>query len=171
MQSTQRHYPDWKAPSEDGATIIWPQPAQLLSDTLENQKRLSSADNVLLQNIPLPELRRRMRAFIGHEQQQPLIATGHQSELYHAGVWAKNALINAAAAKLGGQAYHIAVDSDAPKHLTVRWPGETIPITDDPAIASAAWVSLLAPATPAHLDEISTKLRAAASGWSFEPIL
>jgi hypothetical protein len=171
MQSTQRHYPDWKAPSEDGATIIWPQPAQLLSDTLENQKRLSSADNVLLQNIPLPELRRRMRAFIGHEQQEPLIATGHQSELYHAGVWAKNALINAAAAKLGGQAYHIAVDSDAPKHLTVRWPGETIPITDDPAIASAGWVSLLAPPTPAHLDEISTKLRAAASGWSFEPIL
>jgi hypothetical protein len=173
MEATApKHYPDWKAPSEDGSVVIWPQPQQLLRDTIENRNRLSSAHSVRIQNLPLPQLRRRMRSFIGlDDDATPLIAMGHQTELSHVGVWAKNALINAAAAKLAGQAYHIAVDTDAPKHLALRWPGDSIPITDDSAITSAAWTGLLAPPTPAHLDEISVKLRTAASQWSFTPVL
>ena len=34
----------------------------------------------------------------------------------------KNALIDAVATKLVGQALHFAVDTDAPKHLALRWP-------------------------------------------------
>jgi hypothetical protein len=44
-------------------------------------------------------------------------------------VWVKDALINSIATKLNGAAYHVAVDTDAPKHLHLRWPGESIPIT------------------------------------------
>src|SRR5262245_22658775 len=130
MQGLDRYYPPWQAPSEDGKPVIWPEPQVLLKQTLENQKRLSSAYSVRLQHVPLPQVRRHMRASLGHDIAQPLIATGHQSELHHPGVWAKNALMHAAAQKLNGQAFHLVVDTDAPKHLHLRWPGESIPITD-----------------------------------------
>lgn len=170
--TTSRHYPDWKAPSEDGKPLIWPDPADLLAETLNNQKRLNSAYSVRLQRVPLPQLRRKMREFVGHDLAQPLIATGHQTELYHPGVWAKHALTNALATRLGGQAFHIAVDTDAPKHLLVRWPGESVAITDD-AAGAAAWAGMLAPPSPSHLDDIAARLREAASqsGWGFEPLL
>src|SRR5262245_40153167 len=109
-------YPDWKAPAEDGKVIIWPPPADLLPQTLENQARLARTDT-RVQGVPLNEIRRSMRQFVGHDDAAPLLASGHQTELYHPGVWAKDALIGAAAGRLGGQAYHVAVDTDAPKHL------------------------------------------------------
>src|SRR4051794_28898033 len=113
-----RRYADWKAPADDGQTLIWPEPAQLLADTRENARRLSDATEVRIQHLPLSELRRAARHFIGHTTDAPLVAAGHQTELYHPGVWAKNALIDALANKLGGgaAAFHFAVDSDAPKH-------------------------------------------------------
>src|SRR5438105_2877858 len=92
------------------------------------------------------------------ERRRPLLgaslAPGHQTELSHPGVWVKNALIDAAARKLGGQAYHVAVDTDAPKHLSLRWPGSSMPITDDPALTSAAWSGLVDAPSPAHLDQL-----------------
>jgi hypothetical protein len=171
MQGLDRYYPPWKAPSEDGKPVIWPEPQALLKQTLENQKRLSAAYSVRLQHVPLPQVRRQMRASLGHDIAQPLIATGHQSELYHPGVWAKNALMHAAAQKLNGQAFHLVVDTDAPKHLHLRWPGESIPITDDPTISSAAWSSLLAPPSAAHLDHLENRLNEASARWNFEPML
>src|SRR5687767_3225338 len=95
-------YPDWKAPAEDGQTLLWPEPNEILAQTRENQRRFSGASNVTLQNVPLPELRKRMREWIGHDHAKPLIASGHQTELYHAGVWAKDALANAVAHGLDG---------------------------------------------------------------------
>ena len=83
----------------------------------------------------------------------------------------KNALIDAAASKLGGQAYHFAVDTDAPKHLTLRWPGGSEPLTDDPAAAKARWSGLLAPPTPAQLRELSDRFDRAAAGWDFKPLV
>src|SRR4051812_21258638 len=106
-------YADWKAPDEDGQLLIWPAPADLLAQTRDNLHRLSTSD-ARLQNVPLGELRRRQRQWIGHAgDDQPLIATGHQAELYHPGVWAKDALTNAVAARLGGSACHFAVDTDS----------------------------------------------------------
>src|SRR5437867_4271978 len=114
-------YPDWKAPSEDGALLIWPEPSEIISTTLQNQRRLAASESVRVQNIPLPELRQRARQWIGQkENDRPIIGTGHQTELYHAGVWVKDALIGAAARKLDGSAYHFAVDTDSPKHLMLR---------------------------------------------------
>jgi hypothetical protein len=148
-------YPDWKAPSSDGDSLIWPAPAKVLEDTRENQNRISRADDILIQNLPLPQLRKLCRESIGHDDAAPLIATGHQTELHHPGVWAKNPLMDTIAERLGGQAYHLAVDTDAPKHLSLHWPGKSLPLTDDPAVATAAWSALLAPPSPAwqrHLE-------------------
>jgi hypothetical protein len=171
MEPIARHYPDWKAPSEDGKLLIWPQPHDILTQTLENQNNLWAADTINIQNVPLPHIRKRMREFVGHDDAAPLIATGHQAELYHAGVWVKNAMIHVVAEKLGGSAFHIAVDTDAAKHLNVRWPGESIPISDEPNLLDAPWIGLLAPPSPARLDEIAVKLNGATKSWGFEPML
>jgi hypothetical protein len=169
MNSSPSRYADWKAPDEDGQLLIWPDIETLLRETCENQQRLA-ASQTLVQNIPLGGLRARQRKWIGHTpDDQPLIATGHQTELYHPGVWVKDVLINAVARKLGGQPWHFAVDTDSPKHLHLRWPGGSMPITDDPRLNSAAWTGLLDGPSPAHTTELETALKEAQSAWDFEP--
>ena len=171
MPDVADRYADWKAPSGDGQMLVWPPPDGLLADTVANAGQLAAADGCRVQNVPLPTLRRRMRQWLGHAADQPIVATGHQTELYHPGVWVKDCLTNAAADALGGVAWHVAVDTDQPKHLAVRWPGTQVPITDDPAVNTADWSGQLAPPTPAHVDQIAAALTAAEAGWSFRPML
>ena len=169
LASPRARYADWKAPAEDGQVLLWPDPPELLRDTEENGRRLRAAESVLIQGRPLPELRRQLRAWLGHrDDQKPLVAMGHQAELYHPGVWAKNPLIDAAAAKLGGSAYHLAVDTDEPKHLQLRWPGGAEPLLD--TAGDARWSGLLPPPTPEHLARLSHLLQAAAARWNFRPL-
>jgi hypothetical protein len=168
MQAAAPRYADWKAPPEDGGHLLWPDAAQLLRDTTDNARLLSAAHAAPVQGVPLPELRRAMRQWLGHSDgSAPLIATGHQTELYHPGVWVKNALIHFVAEKLGGQAYHVAVDTDEPKHLSIRWPGGSVPVVDRPPAAS--WSGLLDAPAPEHLNRIEREFHEAAAGWDFEP--
>lgn len=171
MPQTAARYDRWKAPAEDGQILLWPEPDTLLSDARATYERLGSAGPARLQNVPLHEVHRAMRTWVGHDNAQPLIATAHQAELHHPGVWAKNALIAAAAAKLGGRAFHFAVDTDEPKHLLLRWPGGSVPLTDDPALGRAAWSGMVAPPTPAHLKYVSETFSTAASQWRFSPLV
>ncbi len=170
-QTSSLIYPDWKAPSEDAQTLIWPEPAELLAQTQHNQQTLSACDTVQFQGIPLSQLRSRTRQWLGHDDSLPLIATGHQTELYHPGVWVKNALIHAAATRIGGEAYHLAIDTDEPKHLHLRWPGTTEPITDDNDLATARWTGLLRPPTPRHLTSLTAAIEDDAADWPFSPLL
>ena len=152
-------YPDLKAPREDGQVLIWPEPQKLLADTAENHRSLSSAIHVLVQNVPLPEIRKRQREWIHHDDDaQPLIVDGHQTELHHAGVWVKRVLSHFAAARIGASAAHFAVDTDAPKHLSLRWLGGAEPITDDPNLNTAHWAGLLDAPSPAHLEHMNRHL-------------
>lgn len=171
-------YADWKAPGEDGQFLVWPAAEVLLRETADNGRHLRGARSALVQNVPLPDVRARLRQFLGHSDDDvPLVATGHQTELHHPGVWAKNALIDAVATKLGGWAYHFAVDTDAPKHLSLRWPdpdgspGGSEPLTDDPAARTGRWSGLLDPPTPAHLARIAEEFGRAAAGWDFRPLV
>src|SRR6266511_8287 len=122
MGSAAISYPDWKAPAEHGQILLCPAAAEILRDVQENHRSLAAAE-VRVQNLPLGELRREVRASIGHDDARALIIDGHQTELYHAGVWVKSVLADVAASRLSGVALHLAVDSDAPKHLTLRWTG------------------------------------------------
>ncbi|MDP9175232.1 MAG: hypothetical protein M3O30_15395 [Planctomycetota bacterium] len=169
MSQPATTYPDWKAPAEDADLLIWPEPAQILGHTLENHRRLA-AQTQLIQGIPLHDLRRRQRQWLGLNDDRPAIADGHQTELYHPGVWAKLALLNVAAAKIDADSVHFAIDTDASKHLTLRWPGGGASVTDDPALTTAEWSGLLANPTPQHLNALHAQLTAAAAGWSFHPI-
>lgn len=163
-------YADWKAPADDGAVLIWPEPSQLLRSTSENGKYLRDAHTVRVQHVPLPELRRAMRKSFGHvDDVVPLVATGHQTELYHPGVWVKNALIDAAAKKLDGAAMHVSVDTDEPKHLSLRWPGGSAPLSDRPAAAN--WSGLLDAPSSAHIQGVKQKIEQVSHNWSFQPVV
>jgi hypothetical protein len=169
--TTTARYANWKAPVEDGEILIWPPPADLVRDTLDNLRALKNADHVRVQNTPLGELRKAQRHWVGHtNDDEPMVASGHQTELYHPGVWVKDVLSHVAVQKLGGRGYHIAVDTDHPKHLDLRWPGKTIPITDDSEMTSVAWTGLLSSPTPAHLQTIQEQLGELARRWKFEPM-
>ena len=170
MTSTVDRYADWKAPKGDGEMLVWPAPAELLRETAANVGAMA-ASNGVVQNVPVPVLRHEMRRWLGHPDGQPLVATGHQTELYHPGVWVKDCLINAVADRLGGSAVHFAVDTDQPKHLALRWPGGTVPVTDDAAINTAEWSGRLAPPTPGHVEFVEQSLAAASAGWAFQPML
>lgn len=171
MNASAARYDRWKAPTGDGQVLLWPSAADLLQDAHDNHRKLTSANSVLLQNVPLPLVRRRMRQCAGQDDSQLLIASGHQAELQHPGVWAKNVLTGLVADKLAGRAVHFVVDTDEPKHLLLRWPGGSVPLTDDPSAGRAAWSSLVAPPTPPHLSHVEGVFDAAASRWSYRPLV
>ena len=165
-------YHDWKAPADDAGRLIWPDPrGQLLADARDNARRLAAAADTQFQRVPLPEVRRRLRQWLGHaDDAAPFIATGHQTELYHPGVWVKNVLIHLTAERLGGQAYHFAVDTDEPKHLHLRWPGASEPLTDDPP-AAASWAGLLDAPPPQRVGALEQLVAEASANWPFEPLV
>ncbi|HSU67693.1 MAG TPA: hypothetical protein VLJ39_12535 [Tepidisphaeraceae bacterium] len=171
MEASAARYARWKAPAEDRQVLIWPDPPDLLRDAQANHDRLKAADSVLLQGVPLSQVRSRMRQWVGHADDQLLFATGHQTELHHPGVWVKNALIDAAAKATGGRAFHFAVDTDEPKHLLLRWPGGSFPLSDDPAALKAEWSGLVAPPTPAHLAEVGRQFADVSQNWNFSTLV
>ena len=150
--------------------LLWPAANQLLADAAHNHALLADAET-LIQGVPLSELRRQLRTWVGHRDENGLLfAAGHQTELHHPGVWAKNAMIDAAATRTGGAAYHVAVDTDEPKHLRLRWPGfPGEPITDDSALGNVGWTACLRPPTPSHVERLRDALSAASSSWGYEP--
>ncbi|HET6251807.1 MAG TPA: hypothetical protein VFE47_29245 [Tepidisphaeraceae bacterium] len=164
-------YDRWKAPAEDGQILIWPPPDELLRNAQENQRHLNSAASVLVQGVSLPQVRTALRTWLGHaNDEQPLIATGHQAELHHPGVWVKNALINSVATRMNGRAIHFAVDTDEPKHLHLRWPGGSVALSDVEQ-PRAEWSGLVPAPTPAHLNDVQASFDAAARAWNFKPMV
>jgi hypothetical protein len=89
--------------------------------------------------------------------------------MYHPGVWVKNVLIETAAKKVDGVALHVAVDTDAPKHLELRWPGNALPVSDDPRLYDGDWSGLVRSPSPRQIDLLKTAFDQAAAGWSFRP--
>jgi hypothetical protein len=80
-------YPDWKAPGEDSALLIWPEPGQILRATAENHRRMRAERSCIVQGEALGDLRGRQREELNLSPDRPVIATGHQTELLHPGVW------------------------------------------------------------------------------------
>ncbi len=52
----------------------------------------------------------------------PLIFAGHQPDLFHPGVWAKNFAMGAFAASRGGVAINLLIDADVPKSTSLKVP-------------------------------------------------
>ncbi|HEY0007407.1 MAG TPA: hypothetical protein VGB55_01680 [Tepidisphaeraceae bacterium] len=164
-------YADWKAPKAEADHLLWPSAGGVVSDAFANSRRLSEIESLRIQNTPLSGLRAEARSNLGVAADQLLIATGHQVEMYHPGVWVKNVLIDAVAQKAGGRAIHFAVDTDTPKHLQLRWPGGAVLMSDDAAIVDGAWSALVRRPSANHLNKIKTLFDQESTSWHFRPLL
>ena len=78
---------------------------------------------------------------------RPLIAGGHQPELFHPGVWLKNAVLDAYARQVGGTAVNLVIDSDRCGRAAVDVPVGT------PAAAGLEPVPFDAPAPEMAWEE------------------
>ncbi len=171
-------YADWKAPRIDQANLIWPVVTSLGEIGSRNHEQLRVA-TVLIQKTPLAELRAASRRFVGLQDDELSIATGHQSELWHPGVWFKNVVIDRVSrsmnAKVRSRAMHVSVDTDQPRHLNVRWPMTggrfEVGITDDPQLGESPWVGGLSAPTPGHLAKLERELAEATATFGFTPTL
>jgi hypothetical protein len=136
MRLMQAH--SLRAPKDDGAILAEPPLGQAPALLARNAARLGAWDHDF-QGRRLSVLRRKARseAFDAarsyHEaagldlppkpdESAPIVAAGHQPELYHPGVWVKNFAVAGMAARAKGVALNLIVDNDIPKGPFVRVP-------------------------------------------------
>ncbi len=105
-------------PREHLSILVEP-PAEQLRTVLRDG---AAADAEILDSS-LATVRAGLRAELG--LRGPVIAAGHQAEFFHAGVLAKNIAVTELAARHGGQAVFVVVDSDVPKTGRVSVPQAT----------------------------------------------
>jgi hypothetical protein len=160
---------DWKAPANDGEILVQPSLDQLAIDARENHRRLTELD-IKIAGQPFSVWRRQMRQILGQANpDQLLICSGHQTELYHPGVWIKLALMDRLAKNTAGRALQISVDSDSPKHLNLRYPSGSVDITPELS-AQAQWSGLLCSPKSEYLQSVQKKI-ADVRQWDFRSLL
>ena len=64
-----------------------------------------------------------------------------------------------------------AIDSDAPKHLHLRWPGNPGRLPMIRRLATAEWCGVLGAPTVSHFEQIKSSLQTDAAHWSFTPMI
>lgn len=112
----------YRAPTANGAVLAEPSFDAVPTLVRANRERLDSA-NVVIGGMPLRELRAEARREIpGCGSDSPLLLAGHQPELAHPGVWAKNFALSGIARRLGGRALNLVVDNDTLKITSLRLP-------------------------------------------------
>jgi hypothetical protein len=105
-----------RVPREDGAWLIVPQPGRL-AGMVERNRRLRSQTRLRLLDREYP-----LCGPDAAEPMPPVIMTGHQPDFFPPGIWVKNVVSSRLAEQVGGKAVFLAVDSDAPHGLFLRWP-------------------------------------------------
>lgn len=106
----------------------------------------------------------------------PWIVTGHQPELFHPGVWAKNFAAASLARRSGGAALNLVVDNDVPRSPSIRVPRFT---ADGPKVALVEFDRWNAEvpyeawdvADPALFASFPDRVRAALGGTIADPVL
>ncbi|MBY0461341.1 MAG: hypothetical protein K2V38_28830, partial [Gemmataceae bacterium] len=129
----------WKlrAPSANAGVLAEPDFNALPALIAANRRRLARA-GVVVGGLPLPELRALARrealaltlpspspASGEGEGAAPLLLAGHQPELSHPGVWAKNFALHGLARRVGGIPLNLVVDNDTLKSASLRLPAFT----------------------------------------------
>ena len=130
-------YPRFRAPQGDGEVLCVPAAEELPALVTSNRQR-SELERVEWFGRSLAKLAKSARQAILAEAlaytrqyaqvseppaaDQPLILTGHQSDLFHPGVWLKNFEAARLAATCGGTAINLIIDSDLCRSPAVRVP-------------------------------------------------
>ena len=182
----------WVAPVEDGGILIDPPPDRVGELIETNRKRLEESKVTIL-GRPLKEIRHELqesRAIVADANKwacnrlaekwpiRPVIAAGHQPEMYHPGVWIKNFAIEALAHRFKAAPLNLVVDSDTIKSAAIH-----VPIwNSDPAEVRRELVAFdHSPGEepyvqrpiydPKQFREFASSVEAIALNWPFTPIL
>ena len=140
-----------RAPSENGATLVEPPWEQLDDLIAENAARRGSVGRYDVQGCTLAALSRRAREellaaarrWTGSYRDLPtpppsdglVFLAGHQPQLFHPGVWYKNAVLDHLARQHGAVAVNLLIDSDQVRTTSIRVPDGS---RAEPAIATLA---------------------------------
>lgn len=123
-------------PREHESILVVPPLSELAAIVAVNRQVLSTS-KVDLNGVPLGSLRSEAQAdvleaatsytstLLGDSVSSgalPLIVTGHQPELFHAGVWAKNFASAGLASQTGGTALNLVIDNDTIEGTRIRVP-------------------------------------------------
>lgn len=178
----------WRAPREHGATLVVPAWQHLPDLIAENQRSLAQS-SLRWKDRSLAEVRQLARDGLNTQLaqwagelgwsspalQRPLIVTGHQPELFHPGVWAKNVAISKLAKELNGSSFNINVDSDVAKSTTLKIPtinsegyDETFRFSNaNPPLPYEEWLC----EDEASFSQLPDLIQPVVRKWSWQPVL
>lgn len=140
-------YRRFRAPQEDGQTLVEPPRATLGDVVGRNRSQLASIDYDV-QGRSLAELAARARRSLVERASEytgayrdlsarhreaaarggPVILSGHQPQLFHAGVWYKNFVLGSIAEEVDGAAVHLLIDSDLCRSAAIRVPAGSVEV-------------------------------------------
>src|SRR5262245_17587431 len=127
-----------RAPQDDGAALVDPPLDQLPNVVKRNEEssrrhsgdilglsldrlRLEARRELFEQAVQFTEAHRDI-GFVNPPPSGPMIIAGHQPELFHPGVWFKDFLLSALAARTTGVGINLIVDSDTVRSTAIRVP-------------------------------------------------
>lgn len=128
-----------RAPQQDGGALIEPEFAQwpdiVAANVAEAACRTSSLGGIDLATFRHAGRRETIAAALAYTRAYRDVAipadgatvllTGHQPEMFHPGVWAKNFVLARAAANVGAIPIHLVIDGDTIKSAALRVPTGT----------------------------------------------
>uniref|UniRef100_A0A7C2NYW4 Flagellar protein FliT n=1 Tax=Schlesneria paludicola TaxID=360056 RepID=A0A7C2NYW4_9PLAN len=181
----------WRAPQADRTAVIvppWPDAASLATVTAGRFADLAGEVQgkswVDLRTWTRSSCLAAARAYLGElgfvveaaDQSGPVIVGGHQPELFHPGVWAKNFAAHALAQRTGGIGVQLIVDNDTLPRSALRVPagdarqphGHWLPF-DDPQPAQP-WEEVRV-ANRSRFASFADRVREALQPWGVQPVL
>ena len=169
-----------KAPQADGGLLAEPPFPDYERMVSENRRRLALLAGEV-GSLPWPKFRAQARAELLGElasPDQPLLMAGHQPELFHPGVWAKNFVLAGQAKRLGANAVNLIVDNDTFKHRVLSLPmastnPQNVELESTPFDVSAPELPYeeAFPRDWAALESWPDKLRPITDTWNFQPMV
>lgn len=179
-------------PDRDGDVLVEPPVAEFASLLSTNQNRFQAAAGIDIQGRSLADLRNQARSEMlaqafrytseiggtgpAPTPSGPIILSGHQPELFHPGVWAKNVAAAAIARSHAGAAVNLIIDADICQHASIR-----LPVDDSGAVrAESADLDRTQPAMPwedrrvvdaSRLERVRAEATRAMSAWNITPLL
>lgn len=132
-----------RAPREDRATYCSPPIDDWPAALRANSARFHNAQSRIIGGTSLGELRRQARAeatqaaveylrsfdptfAASPDANAPLVALGHQPDLFHPGVWIKSFAASRLAKEVSGVSLHILADADTTKQTAIYVPSGTL---------------------------------------------
>jgi len=134
-------YRRFRAPQEDGQTLVEPPRRSLGDVVVRNRAQLASLDYEMqgksLASLAASARRSLVEQAVAYTREYrdvshrhlaaqqaggPMILSGHQPQLFHAGIWYKNFVLGDLAQEVDGAAIHLLIDSDLCRAASIRVP-------------------------------------------------